>query len=104
MGIGKFFSDAAKLLFMGVGISDAGTIPRRVDLSKIAAGAHGSESWQSRNCSATSVEFKGKEAVRLKAHGGDGLALYEGLELTAGKVDLAVAGITQNVGLVIRAA
>ncbi|MEP7340451.1 MAG: hypothetical protein ABI977_22155 [Acidobacteriota bacterium] len=97
--IGKFFSDAAKLLFMGVGVSDAGTIPRRIDLSKIAS----ADGWRLRNCSASSVEFKGKEAVQFDAREGEGLALYGDFELFIGKIDLAIAAIKQNAGLVIRA-
>lgn len=99
MGIGKFFSNAANLLFLGVGISDAGTIPRKIDLSKIGE----AQNWRLLNCSASPVVFKGKEAVRLNAKDGEGLALYEGLELSAGKVDLSIAGISQNIGLVVRA-
>lgn len=94
MGIGKFFSGAAKLLFMGVGVSDAGTIPRRIDLSKIASG----DGWRLRNCSASSVEFKGKDAVQFNSGENEGLALYEDLELFNGKIDLAIAAITQNAG------
>jgi len=101
MGIGKFFSDAAKLLIMGVGVSDAGTIPRRVDLSGIAASAG---NWRVLNCSASNVTFKGKDAVHFSAREGEGLALYEGLKMGSGKVDLAIAGVGQTVGLMIRAA
>jgi hypothetical protein len=101
MGISKFFSDAAKLLFMGVGISDAGTIPRKIDLSGIAASAG---NWRVLNCSASNVTFKGKDAVHFSAREGEGLAVYEGLNLATGKVDLAIAGVGQHVGLVIRAA
>jgi hypothetical protein len=100
-GIGKFFSDAAKLLIMGVGISDAGTIPRKIDLSGIAAGVG---AWRVLNCSASNVTFKGKDAVHFSAREGEGWALYEGLNLATGKVDLAIAGIGQKFGLVIRAA
>lgn len=99
MGIGKFFSDAAKLLFMGVGISDSGTIPRRIDLSTIAS----SDQWRLVNCSTSIVEFKAKEAVWLTATGGNGLALYEGLDLSAGKIDLMFVGRTQSVGVAVRA-
>ncbi len=88
---------------MGVGISDAGTIPRKIDLAKINSGAGSSGSWRLINCSASIVEFKGKEAVHFEAHGGEALALYEGLELSAGKIDVAIAAIPQKVGLVIRA-
>ncbi len=98
-GISKFFSDAAKLLFMGVGISDSGTVPRKIDLWKIASG----EGWRLFNCSASNIGFKGKDAVRLEASGGEGLALYDGLELSAGKIDLAVAARNQSFGLVVRA-
>ncbi len=102
-GIGKFFSDAAKLLVMGVGVSDAGTIPHKIDLSKIASGTKGSGKWRRLNCSASIVRFKGKEAIRFDPHDGEGWALYDGLDLAAGKVDVAIAAIRQNVGLVIRA-
>lgn len=99
MGIGKFFSDAAKLLVMGVGVSDSGTIPRKLDLAKIATG----EDWRLTNCSASVVEFKGKEAVQFDARQGEGWAMYDGLELPAGKIDISIAAIRQQVGLVIRA-
>jgi hypothetical protein len=99
MGIGKIFSDAAKLLMMGVGISDAGTIPRKVDLWKIASGGE----WQLSHCSASNVNYKAKEAVRLAASGGEGLALYNALELFNCKIDLSIAATRQNVGLVVRA-
>jgi len=99
MGIGKYFSDAAKLLFMGVGISDAGTIPRKIDLSEI----NSDNGWRLLNCSASSREFKGREAVQLEPHAGEGLALYESLELPVGKVDLAIAGVSQLFGLIIHA-
>lgn len=98
-GIGKFFSDAAKLLFMGVGISDSGTIPRKVDLWKIASG----ERWKLFQRSVANIYYKGKEAVQFEDGAGDGVALYQGLELSDCKIDLSLAAIRQNVGLIVRA-
>ena len=111
MGIGKFFSEAGKLLIMGVGISDSGTIPRKIDLSKIVSppvvsaqdSAQNPERWRLKNCSASIVEFKGKEAAWLTAPDNDGLAFYDGLELSAGKIDLLLVARTQSVGVVVRA-
>jgi hypothetical protein len=99
MGIGKIFSDAAKLLMMGIGVSDAGTIPRRVDLWKIGSGVE----WRLLHCSASNVNYKGKEAVRLTASNGEGLALFNALEFFNCKIDLSLAAVSQKVGLVVRA-
>ncbi len=99
MNIRKIFSDAARLLYLGVGISDPGTIPRKIDLWKIASG----EGWKLLNLSASSHPFKGREAVRFDPREGEGLALYEELELSFCKIDLSVAAIKQTVGLVFAA-
>jgi len=98
-GIGKFFSDAARLLYLGVGISDPGTIPRKIDLWKIASG----ENWKLFNCSAAKLHYKGKEAVNLKAGEGGGLVLYNALELSFCKIDLSIAAINQSVGVIFHA-
>ncbi len=98
-GIKKLFADAAKLLYLGVGISDPGTIPRKVDLWKIAEG----EGWKVFNLSASVLNHKGKEAVRLKSLGDAGLALFEDLELSNCKLDLSIAAVNQAVGLIVRA-
>lgn len=99
-GIKKLFADAAKLLYMGVGISDPGTIPRKIDLWQMAEG----DGWKARNLSASNLNHKSKEAVRLKAGDGDaGLALFEGLELSNCKLDLSIAAVNQTVGLLVRA-
>lgn len=99
MGIGKLFSDAAKLLMMGIGVSDAGTIPRKVDLWKMGSGVE----WRLLHCSASNVNYKGREAVRLTASNGYGLALFQALEFFNCKIDLSLAAVNQNVGLVVRA-
>jgi hypothetical protein len=99
MGIGKIFSDAAKLLMMGIGVSDAGTIPRKIDLWKMVYGGD----WQLHNCAASNVNHKGKEAVRLTASGSEGLALYNALEFFNCKIDLSLTGVSQKVGLAVRA-
>jgi hypothetical protein len=99
MGIGKIFSDAARLLMMGIGVSDAGTIPRKIDLWKMVSDGD----WQLHNCAASNVNYKGKEAVRLTSSGGEGLTLYNGLEFFNCKIDLSLAGINQKAGLVVRA-
>ncbi len=98
-GFKKLFADAARLLYLGVGISDPGTIPRKIDLWKIATG----EGWKLLNRSASGLHYKGKEAVRFDSREGDGLALYEELELSFCKIDLSVAAINQTVGLVFAA-
>ena len=98
-GIKKLFADAAKLLYLGVGISDPGTIPRKIDLWQIAEG----NDWKVFNLSATNLNHKGKEAVRLKSSGGDGLVLLEDLELSNCKLDLSVAAVNQTVDLLVRA-
>ena len=69
-GLKKLFADVGKLLYWGVGISDPGTIPRKVDLWKIAANG----GWKVWNLSASNLNHKGKEAVRLQTSEGDGLA------------------------------
>lgn len=101
MSVRQFFSQAAKLLYLGVGISDPGTIPRKVDLWKIAAG----EDWRCFNLTATPIHHKGKEAVQLEAQAdsSESLALFEALELPLGKLDLSIAAVNQKVGLVVRA-
>lgn len=100
-GFKKLFADAAKLLYLGVGISDPGTIPRKVDLWKIAVG----EGWRCFNLTATPIHHKGKEAVQLEAQAdsSESLALFEALELPLGKLDLSIAAVNQKVGLVVRA-
>ena len=99
MSVRQFLSQAAKLLYLGVGISDPGTIPRKIDLWQIAEG----NGWQVRNLSTSNLNYKGKEAVRLTANGGDGLALLEGLELDECKLDLSIAVVNQSFGLLVRA-
>ena len=99
MSVRQFLSQAAKLLYLGVGISDPGTIPRKIDLWQIAEG----NGWQVRNLSTSNLNYKGKEAVRLAANGRDGLALLEGLELDECKLDLSIAVVNQSFGLLVRA-
>ena len=99
MSVRQFLSQAAKLLYLGVGISDPGTIPRKIDLWQIAEG----NGWQVRNLSISNLNYKGKEAVRLTANGRDGLALLEGLELDECKLDLSIAVVNQSFGLLVRA-
>lgn len=99
MSVRQFLSQAAKLLYLGVGISDPGTIPRKIDLWQIAEG----NGWQVRNLSISNLNYKGKEAVRLTANGCDGLALLEGLELDECKLDLSIAVVNQSFGLLVRA-
>ena len=99
MGIGKIFSDAAKLLMMGIGVSDAGTMPRRIDLWRMTAG----DEWRLFHCTASKVNHKGKDAVRLTVTDGDGLAFYDGLEFSNCKIDFSLTGMTQRVGLAVRA-
>lgn len=99
MSVRQFLSQAAKLLYLGVGISDPGTIPRKIDLWQIAEG----NGWQVRNLSISNLNYKGKEAVRLAANGRDGLALLEGLELDECKLDLSIAVVNQSFGLLVRA-
>lgn len=98
-GFRKLISEAAKLFYLGVGISDPGTIPRKVDLWKISSG----ESWRVRNRTATNLQYKGKEAVRFEAQPGEGLAIYDAIEFFGAKVDINLAGINQHVGLIVRA-
>lgn len=98
-GIKKLFADAAKLLYLGVGISDPGTIPRKVDLWQITD----NEGWKVSNLSVATLNHKGKEAVRLKAEGGNGWTLLEALELSNCKLDLSIAAVDQTVGLIVRA-
>ncbi|MFN0107767.1 MAG: hypothetical protein ACKVZH_02865 [Blastocatellia bacterium] len=97
-GIKKLFADAAKLLYLGVGISDPGTIPRKIDLWKIADG----NGWKLFNLSASNLQHKGKEAIQLESSG-EGFALFEALEFPVGKLDLSIAAVNQTVGLVVRA-
>lgn len=99
VGIKKLFAAAAKLLYLGVGISDPGTIPRKVDLWQIAQGG----GWQVRGLSASNLNHKGKEAVRLATNGGDGLAWLAGLELDECKLDLSIAVVNQRFSLLVRA-
>lgn len=98
-GIGKFLSQAARLLYLGVGISDPGTIPRKIDLWKIASGT----GWKLLNRSASSILFKGKEAVRFDSRESEGLALYEELELSFCKIDFCLSAIKQTAGLIFAA-
>lgn len=97
-GFKKLFADAAKLLYLGVGISDPGTIARKIDLWQVSE----DNGWRIHNLTVSPLNHKGKEAVRLES-GGEGLALFEALELPVGKLDLSVAAINQTVGLVVRA-
>ncbi len=98
-GLKKLFADVGKLLYWGVGISDPGTIPRKVDLWKIAANG----GWKVQSLSASNLNHKGKEAVRLQTGDGDGWALLEGLQLPECKLDLSLAAVTQELGLIVRA-
>lgn len=97
--MGNVFSQLGKLLIWGVGISDPGTIPRKIDLWKIAT----EEGWKVTNLSASNLNHKGKEAVRLTASGDDGMALMQELHLPECKLDLSLAAVNQQVGLVVRA-
>ncbi|MBS1790375.1 MAG: hypothetical protein JST85_21810 [Acidobacteria bacterium] len=99
MGLRHFLSETAKLLYMGVGISDPGTIPRKIDLWKIASG----EGWNVQNLSASHLNYKGKEAVRLKSGEVAGLALLETPQLPECKLDLSLAAVGQRIGLLVRA-
>ncbi len=102
-GIKKLFADAAKFLYLGVGISDPGTIPRKVDLWKLAD--RDEKSWRRFNLSASKLHHQGKEAVRLESCG-EGLALFEAVELPVGKLNLSIASNQtsgQTVGVAIRA-
>lgn len=98
-GIGKILSDAAKLLYLGIGISDPGTIPRKIDLWKLTTG----EGWRLVNCSAHRLNHKGREAVRFDSREGDGLALYEEVEFSFCKIDISLAAINQTAGLIFAA-
>ncbi len=97
-GLKKLFADVGKLLYWGVGISDPGTIPRKVDLWKIAA----KDGWKVQNLSASNLNHKGREAVRLETGDTDGFALLEGLQLPECKLDLSLAAVTQQLGLIVR--
>lgn len=97
-GIKKLFADAAKLLYLGVGISDPGTIPRKIDLWQVAE----DNGWLVHHLTVFPLTHKGKDAIRLESDG-EGLALFETLELPVGKLDFSVAAINQTVGLVVRA-
>lgn len=98
-GLKKLFADVGKLLYWGVGISDPGTIPRKVDLWKMTA----NDGWKVVNLSASNLSHKGKEAVRLHTDDGDGLALLERLQLSECKLDLSLAAVAQQLGLIVRA-
>lgn len=97
--MGNFFSQLGKLLYMGVGISDPGTIPRKLDLWKIASG----DGWKVFNLSVANLNHKGREAIRLSATSSHGLALVDDLQLPECKLDLSLAAVHQQAGIIVRA-
>ncbi|MGH9766021.1 MAG: hypothetical protein ACREAB_01200 [Blastocatellia bacterium] len=97
----QFFSDMFAMFFMGVGISTTRTKQRKLDLRKMVSGAGEGpgERWILVNCAASSVEYKGKQAVRLDARRGAGLAWIEGLRFSVGKLDLDIAAVEQDASI-----
>lgn len=91
-------SEATRLFFLSIGISNAGGRKYRPDLTKISAG----EGWASENCEAAIVDYEGKWALRLTPLPGDGEVWLLDHEFPGGKMDLRIAAIEQRMGLLLQ--
>jgi hypothetical protein len=90
--------EARRLFFLSVGISNAGGRRYRPDLSAILR----DEGWQRRNCEAAIVDYEGKWGLRLAAHPEEGAVWLIAHPFSTGKIDLRLAAIPQQAGLLFR--
>ena len=91
-------SEATRLFFLSIGISNAGGRKYKPNLAKISSG----EGWTSENCKASIVDYEGKWALRLAAQPGEGTVWLLDHEFPGGKIDLKIAAIDQRAGLLLR--
>ncbi|MFZ4629372.1 MAG: hypothetical protein ACOYNR_13675 [Blastocatellia bacterium] len=91
--------EAKRLFFLSVGISNAGGRRYRPDLSAILQEA----GWQRQNCQAAIVDYEGKWGLRLTDHPEEGAVWLIAHPFSTGKIDLRLAAIPQQVGLLFRA-
>ena len=94
------FRDAKRLFFLSIGISNSGGRRRRPDLRRVVTG----QEWQVENCAASIVDHEGKYALQLAAGRGEGIVWWLPHQFTTGKIDLRIAAIEQQVGLILRPA
>lgn len=90
--------DARRLFFLSVGISNAGRRRYRPDLSAILR----EEGWRRENCEAAIVDYEGKWGLRLAAHPEEGAVWLIAHPFSTGKIDLRLAAIPQQAGLLFR--
>jgi len=94
------FRDAKRLFFLSIGISNSGGRRSRPDLRRVVAG----QGWQIENCAASIVDHEGRYALQLAAGRGEGIVWLLQHQFTTGKIDLRIAAIEQQVGLILRPA
>jgi hypothetical protein len=92
------FRDAKRLFFLSIGISNSGGRRLRPDLRQIPAG----EGWQVDNCAASIVDHEGRYALQLGPQSGNGTVWFLNHQFTTGKIDLRLAAIGQETGLILR--
>ena len=92
-------SEALRLFFLGVGISTYGAKRFRPDLARVSDPGSG---WQFDNCKARPVEHEGRPGLRLTSVAGDGLASPSSRIFSTGKIDLSLAVVTQQAGLLLQ--
>lgn len=90
--------EARRLFFLSVGISNAGGRRYRPNLSAILR----EEGWLCQNCAAAIVDYEGKWGLRLAAHPEEGAVWLIAHPFSTGKIDLRLAAIPQQVGLLFR--
>ena len=90
--------EARRLFFLSVGISNAGGRRYRPDLSATLR----EEGWQRQNCAAAIVDYEGKWGLRLAAHPEEGAVWLLAHPFSTGKIDLRLAAIPQQAGLLFR--
>jgi len=90
--------EALRLFFLSIGISNTGGRRLRPDLKGIVSG----EGWRVENCSPTMVEHEGKLAIKLAAQPGEGAAWLLNHNFRTGKIDLFLAAIDQQCGILFQ--
>lgn len=90
--------EALQLFFLSIGISNSGGRRSRPDLAKVATG----QGWQVENCVPAVVDHEGKWALRLDAQPGEGVVWLSDHDFLTGKIDLRLAAVAQEAGLLLR--
>ena len=90
--------EALQLFFLSIGISNSGGRRSRPDLAKVATG----QGWQVENCVPAVVDHEGKWALRLDAQPGEGVVWLSDHDFLTGKIDLRLAAVEQEAGVLLR--